>query len=84
MYLTVKYERRTSRHQVHQENFMDFHVNKKVYMARIKDSRVVSVWLTYVRRYNVAIYKFALKRTAIKRVISDLSLRHVSKNEMLQ
>ena len=63
---------------------MDFHVNKKVYMARIKDCRVVSVWLTYVRRYNVAIYKFALKHTAIKRVISDLSLRHVSKNEMLQ
>ena len=62
----VKYERRTSRYRVHQEILMDFHVNKKVYMARIKDCRVISVRL---RRYNVAMYKFALKHTTIKRII---------------
>ena len=37
----AKYEMRTSRHWVHQEIFMDFHVNKKVYMARIKDCKYI-------------------------------------------
>ena len=45
----VKYEMRTSRHWVHQEIFMDFHVNKKVYMARIKHCKVISVCIC---RYN--------------------------------
>ena len=58
----VKYEMRTSRRRVHQEIFMDFHVNKKVNMARIKDCRVISVCIC---RYNAAMYKFALKHTTI-------------------